>query len=332
VLRYLVRRILWAFVLFIAVTVVSYIIFFLVPAEPARLVAGPQAPPEQVERARKFLHLDEPVWQQYLRFLGSLSPVGFEGAKPELKTPSLGRSFATRQEVNHIVKAAAPVTISLVIGGAILWMLIALPIGILSALRPRSLLDRGAMVFVLVGISAHPVWIGLLLSYFIGYRLGLTPLGGYCDLVNPSTECGGPVEWAHAMILPWITFAILFAALYVRMIRANVLEAMNEDYVRTARAKGASEAIVMRSHVLRNAMLPVVTMLGMDIGLAMGGAIFTESVFGLPGIGRTAVQALEGFDLPTVQGIVVFATVAIIVFNLAVDLLYAVIDPRIRLS
>jgi peptide/nickel transport system permease protein len=332
VLRYLVRRILWAFVLFIAVTLVSYIIFFLVPAEPARLVAGPQAPPEQVERARKFLHLDEPVWQQYLRFLGSLSPVGFEGAKPELKTPSLGRSFATRQEVNHIVKAAAPVTISLVIGGAILWMLIALPIGILSALRPRSLLDRGAMVFVLVGISAHPVWIGLLLSYFIGYRLGLTPLGGYCDLVNPSTECGGPVEWAHAMILPWITFAILFAALYVRMIRANVLEAMNEDYVRTARAKGASEAIVMRSHVLRNAMLPVVTMLGMDIGLAMGGAIFTESVFGLPGIGRTAVQALEGFDLPTVQGIVVFATVAIIVFNLAVDLLYAVIDPRIRLS
>jgi len=249
-----------------------------------------------------------------------------------VKTPSLGRSFATRQEVNHIVKAAAPVTISLVIGGAILWMLIALPIGILSALRPRSLLDRGAMIFVLIGISAHPVWLGLLLSYFIGYKLGLTPLGGYCDLVNPSTACGGPVQWAHAMILPWITFAILFAALYVRMIRANVLEAMNEDYVRTARAKGASEAIVMRSHVLRNAMLPVVTMLGMDIGLAMGGAIFTESVFGLPGIGQTAVKALEGFDLPTVQGIVVFATIAIIVFNLAVDLLYAVIDPRIRLS
>jgi peptide/nickel transport system permease protein len=332
VFRYLVRRLIWALVLFIAVTMVSYIIFFLVPAEPARLVAGPQAPPDAVERARKFLHLDEPIWKQYLRFLHSLSPVTFDGARPEVKTPSLGRSFATRQDVNKIVKAAAPVTISLVIGGAILWMLIALPVGILSALRPRSLLDRGAMVFVLIGISAHPVWLGLLLSYFIGYRLGLTPLGGYCDLVNPSTQCGGPVQWAHAMILPWITFAVLFAALYVRMIRANVLEAMNEDYVRTARAKGASETIVMRSHVLRNAMLPVVTMLGMDIGLAMGGAIFTESVFGLPGIGKTAVTALEGFDLPTVQGIVVFATIAIIVFNLAVDLLYAVIDPRIRLS
>jgi peptide/nickel transport system permease protein len=332
VFRYLVRRILWALVLFIAVTLVSYIIFFLVPAEPARLVAGPQAPPDAVERARKFLHLDEPIWKQYLRFLHALSPITFDGAKPEVKEPSLGRSFATRQEVNNIVKSAAPVTISLVIGGAILWMLIALPIGILSALRPRSLLDRGAMVFVLVGISAHPVWLGLLLSYFVGFKLGLTPLGGYCDLINPSTSCGGPVQWAHAMILPWITFAILFAALYVRMIRANVIEAMNEDYVRTARAKGASETIVMRSHVLRNAMLPVVTMLGMDIGLAMGGAIFTESVFGLPGIGKTAVTALEGFDLPTVQGIVVFATIAIIVFNLAVDLLYAVIDPRIRLS
>ena len=188
------------------------------------------------------------------------------------------------------------------------------------------------MVFVLIGISAHPVWIGLILSYFIGYKLQLTPLGGYCDLINPSTDCGGPVDWFHSMILPWITFMLLFAALYVRMIRANVLETLNEDYVRTARAKGAPESQVMRSHVLRNALLPVVTMLGMDIGLALGGAIFTETVFGLPGLGKVAVEALTGFDLPIVMGITVFATLAIIVFNLAVDLLYAVIDPRIRLT
>jgi peptide/nickel transport system permease protein len=134
------------------------------------------------------------------------------------------------------------------------------------------------------------------------------------------------------MILPWFTFAILFAALYVRMIRANVIEAMNEDYVRTARAKGAPESRVIRVHVLRNALLPVVTMLGMDIGLALGGAIFTESVYGLPGLGRTAVNSLNALDLPTVEGIVVFATLAIIVFNLVVDLLYAWIDPRIRLA
>jgi peptide/nickel transport system permease protein len=319
--RYLIRRLLWAVVLFFAVTVVAYVIFFLVPAEPARLIAGPQAPPDVVERVRKEVGLDDPIYVQYTRFVRDI-----------VLHQSLGRSYATRQDVTDIIKDAAPVTASLVFGGAILWMLIALPIGVLSALRPRSLVDRGAMVFVLIGISAHPVWIGLLLSYFIGYRLGLTPLGGYCDLINPATECGGPVQWAHAMILPWITFAILFAALYARMIRANVLETMNEDYVRTARAKGAPEWLVMRSHVLRNAMLPVVTMLGMDIGVALGGAVFTESVFGLPGLGRTAIQHLEGFDLPTVQGIVVFATLSVIVFNLVVDLLYAWIDPRIRLA
>jgi peptide/nickel transport system permease protein len=319
--RYLVRRILWAVVLFVAVTMVSFVIFFIVPVEPARLIAGPQAPPDAVERAKKAYHLDDPVWKQYLRFMKTLVVDG-----------SLGKSLATRQEVNDVVRAAAPVTISLVIGGAILWMLVAVPIGILSALKPRSLLDRLAMVFVLIGISAHPVWIGLILSYFIGYRLQLTPLGGYCDLINPSTDCGGPVDWFHSMILPWITFMLLFAALYVRMIRANVLETLNEDYVRTARAKGAPESQVMRSHVLRNALLPVVTMLGMDIGLALGGAIFTETVVGLPGLGKVAVEALTGFDLPIVMGITVFATLAIIVFNLAVDLLYAVIDPRIRLT
>jgi peptide/nickel transport system permease protein len=329
--RYLIRRLLWAGVLFISVTIVSYIIFFLVPAEPARLMAGPQAPPDQVARIRKQMGLDDPVYVQYGRFLGGMMPVSFDGGF-HLKDPSLGRSYATRQPVTEIIKDAAPVTASLVFGGAILWMLIAVPIGILSALRPRSLLDRSAMVFVLIGISAHPVWIGLILIYFVGYKAGLTPLGGYCDMINPSTDCGGPIQWAHSLILPWITFAILFAALYVRMIRANVLEAMNEDYVRTARAKGAPEWLVMRSHVLRNAMLPVVTMLGMDIGVALGGAIFTEAVFGLPGLGRSALQALEGFDLPAVMGIVVFATICVIVFNLFVDLLYAVIDPRIRLS
>ena len=150
-------------------------------------------------------------------------------------------------------------------------------------------------------------------------------------LINPSTDCGGPVDWFHSMILPWITFMLLFAALYVRMIRANVLETLNEDYVHgpcQGRARVPGHAL----HVLRNALLPVVTMLGMDIGLALGGAIFTESVFGLPGLGKVAVEALTGFDLPIVMGITVFATLAIIVFNLAVDLLYAVIDPRIRLT
>jgi peptide/nickel transport system permease protein len=321
VIRYLIRRLLWAGVLFIAVTIVTYVIFFIIPADPARLAVGQRATPESVARARHFLGLDKPVPVQYALFLKRL-----------VIDRSLGRSFTNRQDVNTVVLNAAPITASVVLGGVILWMAIALPIGILSALRPRSLLDRSSMVFVLIGISAPVVWIGLILQYSIGYKLGWTPNAGYCNLLNGQGGCGGPIDWAYHLILPWTTFAILFAAIYVRMIRANVMDTMNEDYVRTARAKGAPEAQVMRSHVLRNALLPVVTMLGMDIGIALGGAIFTETIFGLPGLGKLAVQSLESFDLPMIEGVVVFSTLCIIIFNLIVDVLYAVIDPRIRLS
>src|SRR3954454_2716328 len=319
--RYLVRRILWAIVLFIAVTMVTYVIFFIIPANRARLACGQRATQDCIDRAAKFLGTDQPIYVQYLKFLKRL-----------VIDHSLGRSFTNRQSVNHVIAEAAPVTASLLLGGVIFWMMLAVPIGILSALRPRSLLDRLAMVFVLVGISAHPVWIGLIFAYFIGYKAGLTPITGYCDFINPSSDCGGPVQWAYHLVLPWTTFAILFAALYVRMIRASVMETLNEDYVRTARAKGAPAPRVLRAHVLRNAMLPVVTMLGMDIGIALGGAVFTETVFGLPGLGRQLVTAVNGVDLPVIEGIVVFSTIMIIFFNLVVDVLYAWIDPRIRLT
>src|SRR5947209_4975286 len=331
--RYLIRRLLWAFVLFIAVTIVTYIIFYAIPADPARLACGQRATAECIKRAAHYLGTDRPLYVQYGKFFGRLMPVGgiLKGS-PHLKEPSLGRSFTNRLSVNYVVGQAAPVTASLVFGGAVLWMLIALPVGILSALRPRSLLDRIAMVFVLIGISAHPVWIGLLLAYFLGFKAGVFPLTGYCGFIHASGDCGGPVQWAYHLVLPWMTFSFLFAALYVRMIRANTMETLGYDYVRTERAKGAPEWLVLRSHVLRNALLPIVTMLGMDIGLALGGAIFTESVYGLPGLGKTAITAISAFDLPTVQGVVVFATICIIIFNLIVDLLYAWIDPRIRLT
>jgi peptide/nickel transport system permease protein len=320
--RYLIRRILWAIVLFLAVTVVTYVLFFIIPANPAKQACGQACTTAQVKHVAHFLGTDRPIYIQYLKFLRNL-----------VWHHSLGYSFFNRQSVNTLVLQAAPVTASLVVGGAILWMLIAIPVGILSALRPRSLLDRTSMTFVLIGISAHPVWIGLIFAYFFGFKWGITPITGYADFINPPLgEAGGPVQWAYHLVLPWMTFAILFAALYVRMIRANVLETMNEDYVRTARAKGAPESRVLRSHILRNAMLPVVTMLGMDIGIALGGAVFTETVYSLPGLGRTAVGALFNYDTPTVMGVIVFACTAIIVLNLIVDLLYAVIDPRIRLA
>lgn len=332
-LRYLARRLLWAAMLFIAVTAVTYVIFFMIPANPAQLAAGKAATQERIKEVEHFLGIDRPVYIQYLKFLERLLPVGFSDGL-ELKQPSLGRSFANRREVNDVVGQAAPVTASLVFGAIIMILMISIPIGVFSALRPRSAVDRAAMVYVLVGISFPSFFLGLVLAYFISFRLGLTPITGYCDVINPSeaSQCGGPLDWAHHMILPWATLALVSSATYVRFIRADVMETMNQDYVRTARAKGAPERTVMRSHVLRNAMLPVVTMLGMDIGILLGGAIFIEQVFGLPGLGFVALESIFNFDLPVTQGVVVFGAIAIIFFNLIVDILYAWIDPRIRLA
>jgi peptide/nickel transport system permease protein len=323
--RYLVRRLLWAILLFLIITFVTFVIFFMAPQDPARAqCGGDQASRACLELATEKLGLDQPIYVQYGRFLETL-----------VVDRSLGYSYATRAPLNEAIMEDARVTASLVLGGAVLWMLIALSVGIYSALKPRSLIDRAAMVFVLIGVSAHPIWIGLIFSYVFGVRLGITPIANYANFFGAPPDSGlpgGPWQWFYHMILPWMTFAILFAALYVRMIRANVMETLNEDFVRTARAKGAPERRVLFSHVLRNALLPVVTMLGMDIGVALGGAIFTESVYQLPGLGREAVVAINAQDLATLQAIVVFATIAILFFNLVVDLLYAWIDPRIRLS
>jgi peptide/nickel transport system permease protein len=330
--RYLIRRLLWAVVLFWAVTVVSYVLFYIIPADPAKAACGQACTQQDVKRVAHFLGTDRPIYVQYGKFFGRLMPFSFTGG-PHVKTPSLGNSFYNRQPVNTLVLQAAPVTATLVFGGVFFWLLMSIPIGVLSALKPRSLLDRASMTFVLIGISTHPIWIGLILAYFFGYRLHWTPITGYADFINPPPgQPGGPVQWAYHMVLPWLTYSLFFAALYARMIRANVLETMNEDYVRTARAKGAPESRVLRSHILRNALLPVVTMLGMDIGLGLGGAVFTETIYSLPGLGRTSIQALFNYDTPTVQGVIVFATVAIIGFNLIIDFLYAWIDPRIRLA
>jgi peptide/nickel transport system permease protein len=321
VVRYLIRRVLWAMALFVAVTAITYVIFFIVPADPGRLACGQRATAECIERARHFLGVDRPVPVQYALFLKRL-----------VVDRDLGHSFTNRQSVNAVVGAAAPVTASLVVGGAIFWLLLSIPIGVFSALRPRSLLDRIAMVFVLIGISAHPVWIGLLFAYFIGFKAGLAPITGYCNFFGGDRICGGPTQWAWHLLLPWLTFMLLYAATYTRFIRATVIETLGEDYVRTARAKGAPESTVLRSHVLRNGMLPIVTLLGLDIGLALGGAVFTETVYGLPGLGKVLVQSVGTFDLPTTVGVVVFATTAIIIANLVVDVLYAWVDPRIRVG
>jgi peptide/nickel transport system permease protein len=323
VLYFLIRRFFWAIFLFLCATIITYIIFFVIPSDPAQIACGTHCTKQIIAHVRVSLHLNLPIYQQYWLFIWNM-----------LKHHSLGYSYANGASVNSIIGQDVPVTASLVFGGAVFWLALSIPIGILSALRPRSIGDRSAMVFVLIGISAPPVWIGLILAYFIGYKLGWTPIADYCNLVPGSGtgECSGPAQWAYHLILPWMTFMFLFAALYVRLIRANVMETMSEDYVRTAHAKGASFQRVLFQHVLRNSMLPVVTILGMDIGLALGGAVFTEFVFQLRGLGSQLISSAVRDDLPVVVGIVVFACLAVIVFNFLVDVAYAWLDPRIRLT
>jgi peptide/nickel transport system permease protein len=318
----------------LTVTAIGFALFYLVPSDPARLACGRACTPAQLKITAHDLGTDRPLYVQYGLFIGRLMPFSFSGG-PHFKAPNLGHSYFTQQSVNHIITTAAPITFSLVIGAVILWMLVALPIGILSALRPRSALDRTSMTGVLIGVSMHPVWLGLLLLYFLSDKVHAFPVGNYAGLFSNGGVFGepvGPVQWAWHLALPWFTLAVLFMAIYVRMIRANVMETMNEDYVRTARAKGAPESQVLRSHILRNALLPVVTMLGMDIGLALGGAVFTETIYSLHGLGYWTVQSIGNGDTPTVLGVIVFATAMIIIFNLIVDILYAWVDPRIRLS
>jgi peptide/nickel transport system permease protein len=315
VLAYAVRRLCWAVALCLTLSLVTFIVFYVIPTQEVQVRGG------GFTDLRKASQLNGAITHQYAQWLWHLGH------------GSLGRSFFSRRTVNSIIGDAAPVTIWLTLGGAVMWMLIALPLGVLSALHPRSLIDKGATTLVLVGISAHPLWMGLIFSWLFGSKLRVLPDGGYCDLINPSTSCGGPVAWFTHMLMPWFVFALVFAALYVRMIRATVTEALHEDYVRSAHAKGLTEWQAVRRHVLPNALLPVVTMLAMDIGrFALPTALFVETAFGLPGLGKVLYDALQRNDLPVLVGVVVITAAAIVVLNLVADLLYLALDPRVKLQ
>jgi peptide/nickel transport system permease protein len=240
--------------------------------------------------------------------------------------PNLGWSFRNQEPVLDTILDRLPVTASLTVGAAFFWLIIGIPIGILAALRPRSLRDRAAMGFALFGVSMPVFLVGIGLLYVFYFKLGWSPAPGYVAFQD------NPLQWANHLLLAWITIALGTAALYTRMVRGNMLEVTGEDYIRTARAKGLSERRVTIKHILRSSLTPVVTMLGLDIGILLGGAIVTEKVFGLPGVGATTVQAIIDNDLPLIQGVVLFAAFFVVMFNLAVDIFYAVLDPRVRYS
>jgi peptide/nickel transport system permease protein len=319
--RYLIRRLLFMVLVLFIVSLLTFVIFVKLPAsDPAIRAVGRATTPQNIEAARHALGLDRPIWVQYWRFARGLIPwPGFFLNKQTYF------SYTNFVPVSEQVYSRIPVTITLALGAAAVWLLIGIPTGIISAVRRRSLTDRAAMVFALIGVSAPVFWLAYLFLYVFWFKLRWAPPSGFTI---------GMTVWKAVLtgrfVLPWVALSLTFAAFYARMIRGNLIETMGEDYIRTARAKGLSEKRVIYKHGLRAALTPVVTMLGLDIGVLLGGAFITETVFNLPGLGQYAVQSIFANDFPSVMGVTVFAAFFIAAANLVVDVTYAFLDPRVR--
>jgi peptide/nickel transport system permease protein len=319
---YIVRRLAWVIVLLFVITLITFIVFTVLPAaDPAALRAGRQPSPELVESIRQQFGLDDPKPVQFVRYIGDILPfVGGDGM-------NFGFSYQSNTEVLPQILDRLPVTIFLTGGAVILWLAIGIPIGVISAIRTGSWIDRLTMGLALIAISAPVYFLGLVALFLFDDNIGRYPLlpgsGAYADAASFP-------ERAAALIMPWCVLAAAFAAVYARFLRGNLIDTMQEDYIRTARAKGLSERKVVFRHGVRAAITPIVTLLGLDIGILLGGAILTETVFNIPGIGRYAYDAIVRFDLPVIQGTVLFGAFFIVMMSLIVDILYAFIDPRVR--
>lgn len=303
--RYLLGRIAQATLLLVGVSFITFLLLYILPADPARQIAGRSATPETVETIRQQLGLDLPFHQQYGRYLANLA------------RGDLGRSYAQKTEVAEIVAARLPATLLLMVAAIACELIIGLAIGIFAAVRQGSRADSGVMVLSFVGVSTPQFVAGILMLYVFAVQLDWFPVGGYG-------------EFRH-LVLPALTLGILGAGWYSRMMRSSMIEVLTQDHIRTARAKGASEGRVILLHALRNALLPIVAMIGIDIGLFMSGAVVVESVFGWPGIGQLAWQAIQQVDIPIIMGVTLVAAVAIVLGNLLADLAAPLVDPRIRI-
>jgi peptide/nickel transport system permease protein len=319
-LRYVIRRVLWVVVLLLLVSFVTFVIFYALPSgDPAAIRAGRQPNPDLVRSIRHQLGLDRPWPVQYWLYMKKLV-LHFD----------FGFSYQNSAPVRQLIFDRLPATISLTVGAVVLWLAIGLPVGILSAIKRRQLPDRLAMGAALVAISAPVYWLGLVSLYLFSKDIGRFPVFDGANSYAPLSE--DPGRWFGSLILPWLVLAASFAAFYARLLRANLLETMGEDYIRTARAKGLPERRVILGHGVRAAITPIVTVLGLDIGILLGGAVLTETVFNIPGVGRLAYDAIQHSDLPVIQGTVLFGAFFIVVANLVVDVAYAFIDPRVRYS
>jgi peptide/nickel transport system permease protein len=316
---YIIRRLLWTLLLLWVVSGITFIVFNVLPsADPALLRAGRRAEPEVLKGIRETFGLDKPLYEQYWNYM-----------KAVFFHFDFGRSYRNDIDVRSQLLDRLPNTLYLVAGAVVVWLIIGLSVGMISAVKRGSFLDRFSMTSALVAISAPVYWLGLIALCLFSEDIGRFPL---LPGSGAFQEAGSAAGKAEALIMPWFVLATAFAAIYARLLRANLLEVMGEDYIRTARAKGLGERRVIFHHGMRSALTPIVTILGLDIGILVGGAILTETVFNIPGIGRLTYDAIVRGDVITVQGATLFLALAVCLCNLLVDVMYSVLDPRVRLS
>lgn len=329
---YISRRLAVSFFILLAVSFAVYVIFAFLPFDPAALTCGKNCnDPGIIEANRRRLGYDLPFFTQYFLFLKGLffgRTFGEGAALINCPAPSLGYSFQQHACVTNLIGEALPVTFSLAIGAIFMWLALGIGLGILAARFRGRIVDRLSTIFVLIGTSLPTFLTGLLLLVFVVIRWGLIPFpsGNYTSFFE------NPFEWAQILFLPWLTLAFAYAALYTRFVRSSVIDTSNEDYIRTARAKGLSESVILGKHTLRAALAPIATMAGLDFAGLLGGAILTESVFNLPGLGRLAISAVTKYDLPIIVATTLLAAFIVVIMNLIVDILYAYIDPRVRVA
>ena len=319
---YIARRLIWMVFLLFVITLITFVIFSVLPSgDPAVQRAGRQPSPEAIELVRKRFGLDKPLPIQFINYIGDLLPfVGGNGIY-------FGFSFQNNTDVLPEILKRLPATIFLTAGAVVIWLAIGIPLGVLSAIRTGSVLDRLAMGIALIFISAPVYFFGLVALFLFDSEIGKFPLLPGNSQYEAAEGFFGK---AGTLIMPWCVLAAAFAAIYARFLRGNLIDTLQEDYIRTARAKGLSERRVIFRHGVRAAITPIVTLLGLDIGILLGGAILTETVFNIPGIGRYAFSAIGQSDLPVIQGTVLFGAFFIVSMSLIVDILYAFIDPRVR--
>ncbi|MER6307283.1 ABC transporter permease [Streptomyces sp. NPDC001739] len=327
-IRYTLRRLVAVVGVLIAVAAVTFTIFYVLPSDPAAAACGKSCSTERLEAIRAHMGLDEPVWRQFWDFVSGIftgRTMGSGRYTLHCHFPCLGYSYENSEAVWDLLVDRLPVSASLAVGAAVLWLVLGLSAGVVAALRKDTLVDRALMVGA-VGAASLPVYFtSMMLIYGLIRVAGLLPYPRYVSFAED------PARWASNLLLPWLALALLYAAMYARQSRSSMIETMAEPYIRTARAKGLPRRTVVVKHGLRAGMTPLLTLFGMDLGGLLAGAVITESLFGLPGIGRLFYGALTTGDQPVILGVTLLAATFIVVANLAVDLLYAVVDPRVRL-